>query len=153
VIRIGRARGIKARQAGLRAARRDLARVRTKTIVGVIERRVVPTANGWSPSIVSGHMVGRATMSGGRLTTNATGRTRAIIGILNFGGTLSFPITPKRKKALSFNGVARARVTAPRTIAGKHWMERAVLTHRGSVRMAIAIEMPRAIQAHINAGG
>jgi hypothetical protein len=124
--------------------------------VGIVERRVVPTANAMAPSVVKGSMVGRANTKGAWLTTNWRGKRRSIVAVLNFGGTIRVPIVPRKAKALHWSGeggdVFTMRVTKPRVITGKHWMELAARMHSESVRTAIATEVPAAIQAHIDRG-
>ena len=153
MIRIGRAR-VAETQAALKKARRELRKVGNDTIRQVVDRRIVPTANGLAPSPAKGTMVGGGTSRGAYLTTRARGTTRAIVVLTNWGGTVKAPIRPKRKKALSFGGNHPVSiVTTPRHYTGSHWMERAVRLNLGSVRIALARELPAAIQAHIDRGG
>lgn len=157
MLRLGRVRGVRQTQAALREARRELNKVTRGTFADVVQRRVVPTANALAPSPARGTMVARATTRSAYLTTNARGQRRRMIGYLNFGGQIRTALRPKRARALSWEGpggrVYTMRVRTPRRFAGKHWMERAAQLHRGSVRVALARELPRAIQAHIDRSG
>jgi formamidopyrimidine-DNA glycosylase len=157
MFRVGRVRGVRQTQAALREARRELNKVKRDTLADVVARRVVPTANMMAPSPAKGTMVGRATTRGAYLTTTARGQRRRMVGYLNFGGQIRTALRPKRAQALSWEGpggrVYTMRVRTPRRFGGKHWMERAARLHRGSVRIALARELPRAIQAHIDRSG
>lgn len=152
MIGLGRGTGVKETQAALRQSRREMRNVGIRTIKDTVVQKVVPTANALAPSPAKGTMKGGANLRGAYLTTNARGQRRAIVALLNFGGTIRTPIFPRRAKALKFGGRYAASVKGPRTISGKHWMEMACHLHRRSFNSALDRELAAAIQAHINKG-
>lgn len=103
-------------------------------------------------------MTTRGTPSGAWLGTTARGKSRAVVAVANFGGTITVPIEPRRRKALAFPGrgggtVFAARVTTPRVIKGLHWMEAAVDRTVRPFAKQVEGDLAAIIQARIDGGG
>jgi hypothetical protein len=85
-------------------------------------RRLAPSKTGELAS----SLAVKSTARSASLTTSLRGKKGRRVGLLEFGGTVKTQILPRKAKALYFGGRFAARVTAPRTIRGRHFLTRAV---------------------------
>ena len=90
------------------------------------QRAVLPKVRVLSTSVSLPFITVKATSRRLFITTRGSKLGDRITGLLNFGGTVTTPIRPKDKQALTVApGVIRAAVTGPRKYRGKHFMEKA----------------------------
>jgi hypothetical protein len=114
--------------------------------------RVLPTARRLAPSIVSQHLIVRRSTARVRLTTNARGMNRRILGYLNFGGTIRTTLKPTgRRKAIRMpDGRFVAQIRTPRSFQGLHFMEQARDQHVRELRRRYRRELPAIIQKRLD---
>lgn len=116
-------------------ARRDVYRRARAGIKRAGERAILPGARRGTAAgspIDAGQVVVKTTGSYGYLTCR-TVKAGRVVGLLNFGGTLTDPIIPRGrrlksgrgKKAIAFGGIVVSQVTTARKYDGKHFLERA----------------------------
>lgn len=139
--------------AGLRAQRRAIGQDIKRLTGSAAKDQVLPYTKAIAPSITRGNLDSRSTTRGAYLTVKGRGQRRAIAALLNFGGTIRTPIVPKRKKALHWGNVYTAKVTAPRKIAGKHFLERSVRVRLPAFADQVERELARIMRSRITAAG
>jgi|GEM_PF-3135574 len=117
-----------------RIARREI-NVRAKRAVALAAEHVgLPAIRGLAPHVVKEHFAARALGIRAYVTTTGPIKYDRIAGLLNWGGTVSTPIQPKSKKALTTPWGARAVVWRgadghsghPAHYTGKRYIERAI---------------------------
>jgi hypothetical protein len=143
----------KAVRDGLRASRRNIREDIKRTFDASARRHTLPVARALAPGVISATMTTKGTTSGAWLGTTARGQKRAIVALLNFGGTVSTPILPKRAKALHFGGRFAASVRTPRHYRGKHFMEAAVRATLTPFSRDVERQLTAIIQARVDSGG
>ena len=137
--------------AGLRAQRRAIRQDIKRITLDAAKREVLPVARASAaPSRLRKTIIARSTTSGAYLGTSARGTDRATIGLLNFGGTVTTPIRPRRAKALRIGpGLFRASVTGPRRYRAKGFLERSVQMRLGQFSDHVERELTRVMQARL----
>lgn len=121
--------------ATFKEARRDIYRRAKRGIKAAGERAILPrarAATGKASPIAGSQVVVKTTSSYGYLTCR-TVKAGRIVGLLNFGGTVSEPIIPRGrrlksgrgKKAIAFGGIVVSQVTTARHYGAKGFLERA----------------------------
>lgn len=114
--------------AGLRSQRREIRQDVKRLSLTAANETVLPTARSLAaPSRLRRSIIAKSTTNGARLSTSARGMDRRVIGLLNFGGTVTTLIRPKDAKALYLGGgIFRASVAGPRHYRPKRFLERSV---------------------------
>lgn len=154
---------IRVRSDRARRALKESRRALRSDILDIAEEhgrtKVLPTARRLAPGIVASNLIVRRTAARVRLTTNARGMQRRILGYLNFGGTIGTQIKPKggrtarssgRPGALRLpDGRFVARIRTPRAFAGMHFMEQARDRHVQELRRRYQRDLPGIIQRRI----
>lgn len=110
-----------------KAARRDISRRARSGTKRAGEQTILPRGRrgvGGHTPVSPSQLIVKTTSTTGFLTVAGKKQGR-IVGLLNYGGTVSAPIVPKKKKAVSFGGVVVSQVTAPRHYRGLHFLEKA----------------------------
>lgn len=125
----------------------------------------VPRARQLAPSFAKAHIVASATTTQAYLTLRPGLKRweRARDAYLEFGGTSRAPIHPKKKRVRAArregghapalrlrNGVFVAAVHKPRTIRGKHYMDRGAKAAKPLLIAKLEREVPALIQQRIN---
>ena len=80
------------------------------------------------------------------LTTTMRGKKARAVGLLEFGGTVSSRIEPKRKRALTVGDGIVAHVESPRTYKPKLFMTSAVEAKQREIRVAVTEEVMKAFE-------
>jgi hypothetical protein len=89
---------------------------------------------------VAGTLVVRSTSRGAYITTRLRGRLARAVGLLEYGGTVRTPLTPKDGGRGHFpvgGGEFRATVTGPRTYEPRLFMTGAVKTREGRIATSV----------------
>lgn len=142
-------------RAATRDVRRHLGRDTKDVIARSVDRRTVPIARRRAPSIVAHSIVARATTTRAYLTTTLRGKRRRMFGLMEWGGTLRKPITPRRAGGVlhfRVNGrdVFVRRVSAPRTYPAKAFVRQAIEESRTKVLRDIERDLPDALQRRLH---
>lgn len=139
----------------LRDIRRDINRTAIRATERAGRKAVLPLAIFLAPAFARSQMTIKADTRRVRLQVKTRSRKkRAIFAVANFGGTIRAPIVPRKAKALRLaNGDYTMRVTGPRRIRGKHWMERAVAKGRRRFLSIVSREIETAITKQLQGGG
>lgn len=137
--------------AGLRAQRRAISQDVKRTTLSAAEATVVPSARALTaPTRAKRSIIARSTTRGAYLTTNLRGSEKATVGLLNFGGTVTTPIRPKRGRALKFGpNLFAAVITTPRRYRGKDFLGRAVEANVGRFSEHVERELTQLMQSRI----
>lgn len=140
--------------AGLRAQRREISEDVKETTLEAAENEVLPVVKAFAvPTRMKKTWVARSNTRGAWITTVVRGKGRAIIALLNFGGTSRATIKPKTRKALYFGGRWAASVSTPRHYTGKHFVEKAVNLQIGRFSAHVEREMTKRLAARISSAG
>lgn len=127
-------------------ASRDI-RKRAKTGLAKAAKRVVlPAIRRFAPGVVDSFLTVKATSTRAFITTEGPKIGDRITGLLNFGGTVTTKVEPKRKLAVALRGtdVVVAAVTKPRKYTGKHFIEKGVAQTRDKVQREALPEIMKA---------
>ena len=137
-------------QAAFKAARKEIRRDVADICEDHGRRRVLPKAKQLAPRKAAGFLIIHRSATRVRLKTNASGMNKRMVGYMNFGGAITTPITPKKKKALRLrDGTFVMSVTKPRRSPGLHFMEKAIQGELPALRRKMRRELPKRIQARI----
>ena len=123
--------------------------IRQRTKAGLLEgakRAALPRVRAGAPSIVDPVLTARATTKSAYITTQGRKVQDRITGLLNFGGTVTTKIAPKKKQALALRGlgVVVAAVDTPRRYRGSHFIEKGVDAARPEIERTTLVEVMKA---------
>lgn len=124
-------------QRALDRVARDMRRATGELLAGVGRRVVLPQAQTSAPSAhgISASLVVRSRGNSAYLTTTLRGKLARLVGLLEFGGTITTFIMPIRRRRMRKTGRRPAVMTpagpryivrGPRHYKGKHFMTTAV---------------------------
>ncbi len=139
----------------LRSFNKDVRRLVRDIEADVARHVVLPHAKTIAPSVVRASLATGATMRGAWLGTTARGQKRAIVGLLNWGGTVRTPIIPKKRMAVRFPVGSRyifaSRIDTPRHYKGQHFMEKAVDRALPEFTRRLERDLTRELQRRLDA--
>lgn len=106
-------------------ARREIYRRTKSGMKDAGERAFLPHARAGAQQhtpLASSQVIVKTTATNGYITF-ANKKSKAIGGLLNFGGNVKKPIMPDKKKALKFGGIVVSQVNTARRYKGTHFLE------------------------------
>lgn len=145
--------GAERTSAEFKRARKEVrSRMRT-AILTAAEREVLPDARRNAPAVsgrLRGSLIVRGKYNGAYITTKMRGKRARYVGLHEFGGTVTAPITPKRRRnsnrsALRINGAFVGSVQAPRTYRGQRFASKAVLANGPAVLRELKTELAKSL--------
>lgn len=143
--------------AAMRETRKELDRDVRAALITVGEQVALPVARRLAPRR-SGDLERSLTVKGSArgayLTTSLRGKRGRRVGLLEFGGTVKAPVTPKRARALRLtSGDFVARVDTPRVYPALGFMRRSVDDQQPRIRVEVERAMTEAVIRHMERNG
>lgn len=135
---------------GLREQRRQMSQDVKRLSLEAGERTTLPVARSMTkPTRAKALVTVKSTTRGAYLTTNGPRKMSRIVGLLNFGGTVTTPIVPRGRALKIGPDTFVAHVTGPRRYKGQGFLDRAVDLTLGRFSAHFEKQLARVMQSRL----